>query len=72
MKIRFFSFLTYVLSRDGIPNPESAGFFINYQNPESGIFSADSGFLCKNPESGIRDISVQILNFLLQILPTHF
>ena len=59
-------------SESGIRNPESACFFINFKNPESGNFGADSGFLCKNPESGIRDISVQIIKLLLQILPTHF
>ncbi len=44
------------------PGPQSAFFFfMNYQNPESGNFSVDSGFLCKNPKSRISDISVQIL-----------
>ncbi len=71
----FFSFVS-IYTRDGNLNPNPGSgirrFSWFFGNSESAIFSADSGFLCKNLESGIRDISVQILNFLLQILPTLF
>ena len=57
------------LSESAIWNPESAVFL----NKLSGIrirnFSADS---FKNPKPEIRDISAQILNFLLHIWKTIF
>ncbi len=33
-----------VLTRDGNPNPESAGFFINYQESKFAISDSDSNF----------------------------
>ena len=55
-----------------IRDPESACFFINFKNPESGNFIADSGFLCKNPESAIFQCRFLIFYYRFYLLISYF